>query len=85
MSTPSQSNSTPWQVCTHPTWPMPSAAVAHRPYYRSYLIDEGGTRNLAYLELACLYLWLGSQVQPGGEWAQRTAEYLAKNWKSVTV
>jgi hypothetical protein len=30
---------------------LPSAAVAHRPYYRSYLIDEGGTRNLAYLEV----------------------------------
>jgi tetratricopeptide (TPR) repeat protein len=36
----------------------------------------GKTRNLALLELSCLYLWLGSLVQPGGQWAERAFEYL---------
>ncbi len=30
---------------------LPATAFAHRPYYRTYLVDEAATHNVAYLEL----------------------------------
>lgn len=30
---------------------LPATAHAHRPYYRTYLVDEAATHNVAYLEM----------------------------------